>query len=186
MPLFLRRYTLLAGCLTLCLLAQTPAFAQNGGVQSEINAIVTIAEGKFNGLAETLTEEQYAWRPGEGVRSVSEVLLHIAGNNYWLPTLLGVDPPDGVPITGQYQSVVEFEKMTDRDEIIAAVAASFGHLKASIAAVPDEKLEEPMDIFGTPGNVRAYLIFTTTHLHEHLGQLIAYTRTTGVVPPWSQ
>jgi hypothetical protein len=24
-----------------------------------------------------------------------------------------------------------------------------------------------------------------THLHEHLGQMIAYARTNGVKPPWS-
>jgi hypothetical protein len=24
-----------------------------------------------------------------------------------------------------------------------------------------------------------------THVHEHLGQMIAYARTNGVVPPWS-
>jgi hypothetical protein len=28
-------------------------------------------------------------------------------------------------------------------------------------------------------------VLTTTHLHEHLGQLIAYARSNGVVPPWS-
>jgi hypothetical protein len=27
---------------------------------------------------------------------------------------------------------------------------------------------------------------TATHLHEHLGQLIAYARSNGVTPPWSQ
>ena len=27
---------------------------------------------------------------------------------------------------------------------------------------------------------------TVTHLHEHLGQLIAYARVNNVVPPWSK
>jgi hypothetical protein len=29
-------------------------------------------------------------------------------------------------------------------------------------------------------------ISTTTHLHEHLGQLIAYARSNNVTPPWSK
>jgi len=33
---------------------------------------------------------------------------------------------------------------------------------------------------------RAMWIGATTHLHEHLGQLIAYARSNGVVPPWSR
>ncbi len=28
------------------------------------------------------------------------------------------------------------------------------------------------------------MILTLTHLHEHLGQLISYARSNGVVPPW--
>jgi len=34
--------------------------------------------------------------------------------------------------------------------------------------------------------VRQMWVMTTTHLHEHLGQSIAYARTNGVVPPWSK
>jgi uncharacterized damage-inducible protein DinB len=33
--------------------------------------------------------------------------------------------------------------------------------------------------------VRGALLLATTHMHEHLGQSIAYARTIGVVPPWS-
>jgi hypothetical protein len=29
-------------------------------------------------------------------------------------------------------------------------------------------------------------LLTTTHIHEHLGQLIAYARSNDVVPPWSR
>jgi hypothetical protein len=29
-------------------------------------------------------------------------------------------------------------------------------------------------------------LITATHLHEHLGQLIAYARSNAVTPPWSQ
>jgi hypothetical protein len=29
-------------------------------------------------------------------------------------------------------------------------------------------------------------ILTVGHLHEHLGQLIAYARSNNVVPPWSK
>lgn len=161
--------------------------AQEGtGVQAEVNALIAIAERKINALAEAMNEEQFAWRPGEGVRSTREVLLHIAGNNYWLPILLGINPPAGVPIGQPYQTVWDYEKMEGREAVVAALKDSFIHLKASLAAVPDDTMEAPMDIFGTPGNGRAYLMVISTHLHEHLGQMIAYARMMGVTPPWSQ
>jgi hypothetical protein len=30
------------------------------------------------------------------------------------------------------------------------------------------------------------MLGTVTHIHEHLGQLIAYARQNKVTPPWSQ
>ncbi|HEY6147020.1 MAG TPA: hypothetical protein VIZ69_04950 [Thermoanaerobaculia bacterium] len=33
---------------------------------------------------------------------------------------------------------------------------------------------------------RRILMIIQTHLHEHLGQSIAYARSNGVTPPWSE
>jgi uncharacterized damage-inducible protein DinB len=41
-------------------------------------------------------------------------------------------------------------------------------------------------LFGKPATYQNVLFFMTSHMHEHLGQSIAYARTNGVVPPWSQ
>ncbi len=156
------------------------------GFQAEVNALADVAAQKFIGLAEALNAEQYAWRPAEGVRSTAEVLLHIAGNNYWIPIQMGCMPPEGVPITAAYASVDAFEKQTDRVQILAVVRDAFAHVRKCIEGVPGEMLAREMDIFGTPGNGRSYLLVLTTHMHEHLGQLIAYARMNGVVPPWNR
>src|ERR1700719_1952556 len=44
---------------------------------------------KFVGLAEAIPAEKYSWRPAEGVRSFSELFLHIAAANYNIPTMMG-------------------------------------------------------------------------------------------------
>jgi len=170
----------------LLLATVTPTRAQEAGaVQAETNAVISIAAQKIQGLAGALNEEHYTWSPDEGVRSVAEVVSHIAGTNYWMMTLLGFEVPSDAPVTSDYSSVDTFEQGTDRDAILAHLEKSFEFLNASIAAVPDERLNEPMDIFGTPGTVRSYLGVASAHLHEHLGQLIAYARMNGVAPPWS-
>jgi uncharacterized damage-inducible protein DinB len=51
---------------------------------------------------------------------------------------------------------------------------------------PDARLDEKIDLFGTSTTVRGLWILTTTHMHEHLGQLVAYARSNGIVPPWSR
>jgi len=154
-------------------------------IQGELGIVIAEAEEKFNSLAAAFTPQQYRWRPREGVRSVSEVLMHVAGNNYWMPIELGANPPAGVPIRAEYLSVDEYEAISDKGEVLAAVEASFKHLDMVVANLPPERLDEVIDIFGKQGTVRAYLFLTTHHMHEHLGQLIAYARMLGVTPPWS-
>jgi hypothetical protein len=48
------------------------------------------------------------------------------------------------------------------------------------------ELEKPVKMFGTQTTERGVLLTTISHLHEHLGQSIAYARTNGVAPPWSR
>jgi hypothetical protein len=85
------------------------------------------------------------------------------------------------------KTAAAFEKrMMTRDQIIAELEKSFGFLKASMTAVPDAKLDAPLEVFGQKTTSRGLWISTTTHLHEHLGQLIAYARSNNVTPPWTK
>jgi hypothetical protein len=40
-------------------------------------------------------------------------------------------------------------------------------------------------MFGNTTTERGVYVTMLNHLHEHLGQSIAYARINGVVPPWS-
>lgn len=163
--------------------AQAPATLK-GDLLKSVNEI----EQKMTGLATALSEAQYDWRPCEGVRSVREVLLHVAADNYFLPAAMGVAAPAATKITAtDYAAVQAFESQKlDRTAIAAELKASFDHLEKAIEAVPDTKMDEKIQIFGQEFTTRGLLVLTTTHLHEHLGQMIAYARVNGVKPPWSR
>ncbi len=114
--------------------------------------------------------------------------MHIAADNYFLPAAMGIAPPAETGINGkEFNSAVAFEKrpMT-RDQIIAELEKSFAFLKASMASTPDAKLDAAIEMFGQKSTTRGMWITTATHLHEHLGQLIAYARSNNVTPPWSK
>jgi hypothetical protein len=82
---------------------------------------------------------------------------------------------------------VAFEaKKSTKDQSIADLEKSFAHLKQSMQATPAAKLSDQVKLFGQPFTMQRAWILGTTHLHEHLGQLIAYARTNSVKPPWSQ
>jgi uncharacterized damage-inducible protein DinB len=173
----------------LMLLAAAPAGAQTReGLMGDLLKDVAEVETKIVGLAKALPEGSYGWRPGAGVRSVGEVLAHVASDNYFLPAAMGLAAPAETGISGKdFKTAAAFEKrpMT-RDQVIAELAKSFAFLKTSMSAVTDAQLNAPIELFGQKTTQRSMWITTATHLHEHLGQLIAYARSNKVTPPWSK
>lgn len=148
--------------------------------QEEVTRTLSAIEDKLVALAETFDEDQYAWRPAEGVRSVGEVLTHVAAANYFFPSLAGAAIPEGVDPRNMEATI------TEKEAIIEALQASFDHAEAYAMGVEDAALTDAARWFGDSENtVRGVLLGMTEHSSEHLGQLIAYARMNGVVPPWS-
>ncbi len=56
-------------------------------------------------LAEAMPPEKYTWRPGEGVYSVSEIYLHLAGTNFGLAQVVGFAPPAGIEPRGLHDLI---------------------------------------------------------------------------------
>ncbi|NNE67593.1 MAG: hypothetical protein HKN33_13600 [Pyrinomonadaceae bacterium] len=50
----------------------------------------------------------------------------------------------------------------------------------------DADLEKDVKFFGNDTTYRGVWSFMNAHTNQHLGQLIAYSRVNGIVPPWSQ
>jgi hypothetical protein len=176
--------------ITLVVAATFPLGAQEReGVMGELIRDVSRVEAKIVALAKAMPDSAYAWRPGPGVRSAGEVLIHVAGDNYFMPVLMGMPAPreTGIDIEGRHKTVEAFEKRTmTRDQIISELEKSFKFLKESMAHTPDTVLEAQAKFERRPITTRGLWIVTTSHLHEHLGQLIAYARSNNVTPPWSK
>jgi uncharacterized damage-inducible protein DinB len=166
------------------LLVAAPLAAQehNPGKQAYINDLNT-AERKFVALAEAIPESAYTWRPGEGVRSVSEVFTHIAFANYLFGEILGTPIP--ADVKAKYPTPEAFEAVTNKQEIIPMLRASFAHGKSVVSGVTDAQFNSKVMMFGRETPFPSALLTYVTHNHEHLGQQIAYARTNNVTPPWS-
>ncbi|MGH7477246.1 MAG: DinB family protein [Longimicrobiales bacterium] len=168
-------------------LAAQSADAAPSPVMAALGRDVDTVEEKLLALAEALPEETWGWRPADGVRSVGEVFMHIAADNYFIPTFAGVDAPAGSGIeTRSYPSVQAYEaRQLSKAETIAELRTSFDHLRQVMAGTSEASLGETLDLFGTETSTLDLWVLTTTHLHEHLGQMIAYARSNDVAPPWS-
>jgi uncharacterized damage-inducible protein DinB len=69
---------------------------------------------------------------------------------------------------------------------MATLKDSFIHAKKAITAMNDADLDKTLDWFGGKNTQRGILLFIVRHTAEHLGQQIAYARSVGVVPPWTE
>jgi hypothetical protein len=157
------------------------------GVVGELLSDLNEVQEKVIGLAKAMPEAAWAWTPGKGVRSTQEVFMHIAADNYFMPAMMGVAAPAETKITSNYDTAAAFEKQPmKRDAVVAELQKSFAFLKKSLTDTPDAKLDAPMTVFGSKKTTRGLWVMTATHLHEHLGQLIAYARSNHVTPPWSK
>lgn len=158
--------------------ANAPANAT--GLRKELIQSLDDAQSKFIALANAMPQEKYSWRPGPGVRSVSEVFVHIASSNLFFANMAGVKRDPGVQVTRDMEKT-----MTDKAQIVEFLRKSFDFAKQAVMDVPDAEMEKAVNMFGTPSTNRGVLVTMATHAHEHLGQSIAYARMNGVVPPWS-
>ena len=136
------------------------------------------SEDKLIALASAIPPEKYSWRPAKGVRSVSEVYMHVAESNYYMAGPVGVKPPSG------FNSNME-KTVTERAKVIEALRASFAQVRQAVMNLSDADLSKPTTVEGQQTTNEGLLFFLAGHTHEHLGQLIAYARGNGIVPPWS-
>jgi uncharacterized damage-inducible protein DinB len=177
----------LAGLLTAVPSAAVQSQSPNA-VIADLLADVADAEQKLVGLARAMPPESYGWRPAAGVRSVGEVFQHLAADNYLIPAFAGTAPPAATGIQAEsYATVQAYEtRSVDRAAIIADLEQSFAHLRAAMEATASRNPADAVTLFGRTRTLQQLWILATTHLHEHLGQAIAYARSNGVTPPWSR
>lgn len=163
------------------------SFAEQPAFVKEFLGQMDYVEGKLTQLAEAMPEDTYSWRPMEGVRSVGEVYLHVAFGNYLWITLGGGKVPEDVGFVADFSKRNEWDtQTTDKMKIIDIMKKSFSAMKDFAKNLTEEDLNKEIEFFGMKSSVRNFLVSGIGHLHEHLGQSIAYARMNKVVPPWSK
>jgi uncharacterized damage-inducible protein DinB len=142
---------------------------------------------KFMALANAIPAEKYSWRPGTGMRSVSEVFMHVAGEWYhWAPASIGGKAPADFPAAREQlmAKLNGLEKTTAKNDVIAELNKSWTHCRAQLAGADPAQLTGNYKPWGM--TIDAAALAMAGDLHEHLGQMIAYSRSVGVKPPWSK
>jgi uncharacterized damage-inducible protein DinB len=130
-------------------------------------------------LAEATPPEKFAWRPAPGVRSTSEVYMHIVIANFYLLSVTGPKMPADLKEGAE-------KTVTSKAEVISWLKRSLDAVKQAHLAETPQDLQRKVHIMDRDATVDGMYLRIIVHANEHMGQLVAYARMTGVVPPWSK
>jgi hypothetical protein len=184
------RFTALALAAATVIAVSTPARAQDAltkesaaALKASFMADLDNLRTKFLGLAQAFPPDKYTWRPMEGVRSVSEVLMLIAMEGYsFVPGGFGGKPAD----LGSREEAAKLRTLSDKTAVIDHLTKGFAHAKKELEAIDPATLTGKRKVMGQDRSMPDVVLFIGGDMHEHLGQLIAYARTNHIVPPWSK
>lgn len=170
---------LMAVAFAVLLLTPAAAFAQAGAnpFTDAVKAQLAQIKTPIVRTAEKVGEDLYGFKPTPEVRSLGQLIAHIAdGNNGICGAASGMKPAQ----TGIEKSV------TGKAALQKALADSFTFCEQAIASMDDEKGAELAKSFLGMQPRLMVLAFNNSHLNEHYGNLVTYMRLKGVVPPSSE
>ena len=154
------------------------AFAQNPYTDA-IKAQLAQIKNPVIRTAEKVGEDLYDFKPTPDVRSLGQLIAHIADGNFGIcGAASGMKPPmAGVEKSTQGKGKAALQK---------ALAASFEFCEAGLAATDDKKGAEMAKTFLGVQPRLAVFAFNNSHVNEHYGNLVTYMRLKGIVPPSSE
>lgn len=134
-------------------------------------------------LAEVIPADKYGWRPAPGVRSVSEVFMHIAIANIGLLSYTNPKSPETQRAVEGLKINADTEKaVTNKAAVIDWLTRSFEAVRTARAVVKPADLNRKVKIENRDGTMDGIYLRIIIHANEHMGQLVAYARMNGIPP----
>ena len=171
-------FLIAVGIFTLCA-AAAPAQKMPEGIWKGYDGEWLHISQQLVTLAEATSPEKFSWRPAPGVRSISEVYMHIVMANFYLLSATGPKMPADLKEDAE-------KTVTSKAEVIQWLRRSLETVKQAHLAETAQDLQRKVHIVDREATVDGMYLRIIVHANEHIGQLIAYARMTGVVPPWSK
>ena len=166
-----------------------PAVAVGSPVDpaKSMDAVVTRLESLWMGAAQAMPAERYSFAPSaaifvpgqsvkyDGVRTFAQIVTHTIQANYSSFASVGGIKPD--------VDVQAIGKLTSKDDIVKALAATFAFAHKAVANVTAANAFSSIRGMQTPVTLFAGAI---GHAEDEYGQAVEYLRMNAIVPPASE
>ncbi len=167
--------------------AQAPAVGAIATPAAAFDSQLTVIEGEMMSAVKAMPAEKFAFAPSAAifqpgqrtefatVRTFAQQATHVAEANYFFYGIVSGLKPD--------RDVQGIEKLSSKDDVVAALAGSFTFAHKAIATLTVanafEVIKSPEPGFQTRGTLASFGI---SHAFDHYGQMVEYLRMNGIVP----
>ena len=129
------------------------------------------------GIADSVPEDKYDFKPTPAVRTLREILVHLIGENYMFFSRVSGD---------NLGSSTRFDSLKSRAEIMKALRESYDYGARVWEGLTEEKALEMVPGRGGQQTQRwAAILGAIQDNMNHYGNLVVYLRLNGIVPPRS-
>ncbi|MDR3799248.1 MAG: DinB family protein [Terracidiphilus sp.] len=151
---------------------------------------LSVIEGEMMSAVKAMPADKFDFAPSQAifvpgqktefatVRTFAQQATHVAEANYFFYNIVSGLQPDRDP-----RAIL---KLTNKDDVVAALAASFAFAHKAIATLTPanafEVIKSPEPGFQTRATLASFGI---SHCWDHYGQMVEYLRMNGIVPPAS-
>lgn len=157
--------------LTACVLAQ------DNPLSSAIKTQYVMSKTMISRTADKVPEAEYPFKPNDSVRSLGQILGHVADDQYvFCSAILGEKSPE---------PGVEKSK-TSKADLVNALKDAFAYCDKAYDSMTDATAAQMVKFFGRETPRLSVLTFNNMHNFEHYGNLITYMRIRNIVPPSSE
>jgi hypothetical protein len=153
------------------------------GLRAQSNPISADAKGSYAGIktnllkaAAKMPEENYGFRTTPAVRTYGEMIAHVADVQMTLCAIAKGEKKPAGSAAGK----------TSKADLTAALQASFDYCDPIYNSMTDQAGAQTVPMFGRMESKVGVLFFNATHDNEMYGQMVAYLRIKGIVPPSSE
>jgi uncharacterized damage-inducible protein DinB len=170
--------------------AKGPAPGSMSTPAAAFDSQLSVIEWEMMGAVKAMPADKFDFAPSAAifapaqktefatVRTFAQQATHVAEANYFFYGIVSGLKPD-VDVPG-------LAKLTNKDDVVAALAGSFAFAHKAMATLTAansfEVVKSPEPGFQTRATLAAFGI---AHANDHYGQMVEYLRMNGLVPPAS-
>lgn len=177
-------------CCAVCAEAQTSSTPTLIEPSTALNAMLSGTESQMMSLVKAMPADKYDFAPSAaifvpsqktdftGVRTFGALVIHVTQANYGFGSRFGGLKPD--------VDLKSLPQMKDKDQIVAALSASFAFLHKAIGTITTANAFESVNAPGGASVTKATAAGgVVVHTADEYGQMVEYLRMNGIIPPAS-